>query len=562
MSKTRLSRRRLGFEGLEQRLLLADLDDSLDEAVSLGTITTSARTVDGRIDPDTDVDMYRFTAAAGQVVDFDIDTPTNGPGELGSFLRIFDSTGRQLAFNNDAAAPGENDVGFDAYVRHTFTAAGTYFVGVSNLNNASYDPVTGDEDTTGGLDAIGDYRLILKGLPDDIDDALIEATSLGDATNVPETVNGTIDPDIDVDLFSFRASAGEVVDFDIDTAVNGPGGLGSFLRLFDSQGRQLASNDDAAAPGEGRIGFDAYLRHTFTAAGTYYVGVSNWNNRAYDPVTGSSDAAGGRYSIGDYQLIVASVPDEPTDDDRLFVTIDRASMREFGGTAIGTVTRSTPDQNGDLIVTLTSSDTSEATVPDFVEIPANQSSVSFVITAVDDGFVDGTHAVLITAEAGGFADGSGTIQVTDSDGLWHNRQRPFDVNNDTSLSPIDALLIINFLNAFGAGPVPEGIPPPFFDVNSDDFISPIDALLVINALNSQQSVFAAAPAEAEAEGETAPAEPPSSAAAAPPSKGAHLALFAFDYSDDSTTRRKRREMTDSSSAPRDEFFAELGSAPS
>jgi hypothetical protein len=551
-------RRALRFEGLEQRLPL-DLDDSLGEAVSLGTITTSARTVNDRIDPDTDVDMYSFNAAAGQVIDFDIDTVTNGPGELGSYLRIFDSTGRQIAFNNDATAPGENDVGFDAYLRHAFTAAGTYYVGVSNLNNSSYDPVTGDEDTTGGLDAIGDYRLIVRGLPNDTDDTITEADSLGDITSVPETVNATIDPDIDVDLFSFRVTAGEVVDFDIDTAINGPGGLGSLLRIFNAQGQQLALNDDAAAPGEGGVGFDSYLRHTFATAGTYYVGVSNWNNRTYDPTTGNGDTAGGRYSIGDYQLIVTSVPDEPTDDDRLFVTIDRTSIREFGGTAIGTVTRSTPDQSGDLLITLTSSDTTEATVPDFVEIPANQSSVSFVITAVDDSFVDGTQTVLITAEAGGFADGSRSIHVTDSDGRWHNRLRPFDVNNDTSLSPIDALLIINFLNAFGSGPVPSGSPPPFFDVNSDDFISPIDALLVINALNSQQSVMAAGASETQAEGEEGPQAPPSSAASAEPSSSAPLALMMMSESDAQATRRRQQA---NHSASLDAYFAELGSAAS
>ena len=33
------------------------------------------------------LDIYSFTVTAGQVVDFDIDTSTNGPGGLGSFLR-------------------------------------------------------------------------------------------------------------------------------------------------------------------------------------------------------------------------------------------------------------------------------------------------------------------------------------------------------------------------------------------------------------------------------------------------------------------------------------------
>ncbi len=64
--------------------------------------------------------MYRFTVTAGQLVDFDIDTTLNGQGGLGSYIRLFDSQGQQLAANNDGAAPGENTIGFDAYLRYGF----------------------------------------------------------------------------------------------------------------------------------------------------------------------------------------------------------------------------------------------------------------------------------------------------------------------------------------------------------------------------------------------------------------------------------------------------------
>ena len=57
-----------------------------------------------------------------------------------------------------------------------------------------------------------------------------------------------------------------MVDFDIDTALNGSGGLGSYLRLFNSAGTQLAFNDNAIAPGETTLGFDAYFRYTFASA--------------------------------------------------------------------------------------------------------------------------------------------------------------------------------------------------------------------------------------------------------------------------------------------------------
>lgn len=301
--------RSLALEDLEKRVVLAtDVDDTFSEATSLGTISTSPRTRNARIDPDTDVDLYRFNVAAGQTVGFDIDTPFNGPGGLGSILRLFDSSGQQIAFNNDAAGPGESEVGFDAYLRHTFATGGTFFIGVSNWVNDSYNPITGEGDTSGGQHTVGDYSLIVQGLPPDTDDTLAEADFLGRVSTSPETVSGQIDPDIDVDIYEFTVVDGQIVDFDVDTPLNGPGGLGSYLRLFNSSGQQLAFNDDAPAPGETVLGFDAYLRHEFAVGGTYFLAVSNWNNVSYNPLTGNGDSSGGEHAIGDYQLTVNTAP--------------------------------------------------------------------------------------------------------------------------------------------------------------------------------------------------------------------------------------------------------------
>ncbi len=280
------------FELLENRLVMADPDDAISEAFLLGAISTTPKSVSASISPDTDVNMVGFTVSAGQTVDFDIDTPLNGPGGLGSYIRLFNSQGTQLAFNNDGTAPGENKLGFDSYLRYTFVTADKYYLGVSNLNNIQYDPLTGNGDVAGGRYSIGSYQLIIQTaavvLPDP-NDAISEAFALGAVSTTPSSVSAAISPDTDVNMVSFIVTAGQVVDFDIDTTLNGKGGLGSYVRLFNAQGVELASNNDGLAPGESALGFDAYLRYTFVTAGTYYLGVSNFNNIQYNALTGDGD---------------------------------------------------------------------------------------------------------------------------------------------------------------------------------------------------------------------------------------------------------------------------------
>ena len=81
-----------------------------------------------------------------------------------------------------------------------------------------------------------------------------------------------------------------------------------------------------------------------------------------------------------------------------------------------------PQQHGrrpPLTVTLASSDTSEATVPATVTIPANQASATFTVTAVDDTLLDGTQRRPITASAAGYVNGTWTLQrdrLRDADG--------------------------------------------------------------------------------------------------------------------------------------------------
>jgi len=93
-----------------------------------------------------------------------------------------------------------------------------------------------------------------------------------------------------------------------------------------------------------------------------------------------------------------------------------ASATEGDGTLVGQGQVSvSPTMTTNLTVTLTSSDTSEVTVPASVLIPANQSNVVFNVTIVNDAILDGDQSATITATAGGCAPGSADIIIHDNE---------------------------------------------------------------------------------------------------------------------------------------------------
>ena len=102
----------------------------------------------------------------------------------------------------------------------------------------------------------------------------------------------------------------------------------------------------------------------------------------------------------------------------LTVSIAADSISEGDGAAatIGTVTRNSDTTNA-LVVNLTSDDTSEATVPTSVTIPAGSTFATFDVDAVDDGINDLIQTVTVTASATGHAGDSDTVDVVDDDAV-------------------------------------------------------------------------------------------------------------------------------------------------
>ncbi|MDP6442911.1 MAG: hypothetical protein QF805_03875, partial [Pirellulaceae bacterium] len=108
-----------------------------------------------------------------------------------------------------------------------------------------------------------------------------------------------------------------------------------------------------------------------------------------------------------------------TDFERLTVSALQTSTTENAGANALTLTvsRFNNDIVGDLIVTLRSDDTTEATTPASVKIPDGQQSATFTIDAVDDSLLDGVQKVPIVASGGAYGDGTLIISVWDFESL-------------------------------------------------------------------------------------------------------------------------------------------------
>ena len=126
-------------------------------------------------------------------------------------------------------------------------------------------------------------------------------------------------------------------------------------------------------------------------------------------------------------------------------------------------------------------------LPAWLKFNATTQVLSGTPTVNDGGTVE---LKLIAIDSGG-ASASSKFTITVDANLfpWHNASKPLDTNANNSISPVDALLVINYLNSGASRNVPPGSTPTlgFLDTSKDNIISPLDALLVINELNKRGS---------------------------------------------------------------------------
>lgn len=204
-------------------------------------------------------------------------------------------------------------------------------------------------------------------------------------------------------------------------------GKGDAVFLFDSFSNLVATFSYAAGGFTKSDGSDAQGEHAGPSAG----GSADWQAVVIDPSFGP-DAPRYTFADGASNGSFASTLSETEFGSpgfaglgtsggtgveliALTLTIEPATFSENAGSsvAIGTVTRS-GSTDAELVVSLASNDSGEASVAATVTIAAGQASATFAVDAVDDSFPDGSQVVTITATAEGAMPGvSNELTVTD-----------------------------------------------------------------------------------------------------------------------------------------------------
>ncbi|HET9427760.1 MAG TPA: M10 family metallopeptidase C-terminal domain-containing protein, partial [Allosphingosinicella sp.] len=158
-----------------------------------------------------------------------------------------------------------------------------------------------DPDGVGGdLKLTSSNVLILT--PDDVpDDITTTRTVTVDGEHIVSTIN-TIG---DQDFFRVELEAGHVYDIAQYLVTGGPSGVplnDAYIELYDASGNLIVSADGGGP--NTPSGLDALLTFIPETSGTYYI-----NARAYDTdsVNGTTGDA-----VGDYELFVTDVTDQPT----------------------------------------------------------------------------------------------------------------------------------------------------------------------------------------------------------------------------------------------------------
>ncbi|NET48225.1 MAG: S8 family serine peptidase [Merismopedia sp. SIO2A8] len=271
----------------------------------------------------TDVDLFQFELDTAASLSIQVSPDPSNRADFDTLLRLFDAAGNEIAFDDHS--------GTDSFSQlTTVLGPGTYYAGVSGQGNRFYNPSVAKSGTPG---ATGHYTIQFSTNAADPDGVISRATALNLGNDLdPLEIEGHIGVDghqtiaqADVDMFKLQATDSGTLLIDIDT-LQSSGFVNAYLRVFDTQGNQLAFNDNGLAtgsrgqaveylpPGSGRVYknprhtrftghvTDSFVALSVTAGQDYFIAVSGASNASYHPTSLANRGTGG--DRGSYSLSI------------------------------------------------------------------------------------------------------------------------------------------------------------------------------------------------------------------------------------------------------------------
>ncbi|TAK99275.1 MAG: DUF11 domain-containing protein, partial [Verrucomicrobia bacterium] len=217
--------------------------------------------------------------------------------------------------------------------------------------------------------------------------------------------------------------------------------------------------------------------------------------------------AGLTASALDYAGATASITVHDDETATLTVTLPASVME--GSSAVSGTVRASAAPTANILVNLSSSDTTEIQVPPSILLPAGQTSVVFSVTVVDDNQIDGDQTPLITAHVPGWTDGSSNIIVHDNETTVLAVTLPASARegNGTLTGAgtvrISGTLATNLLVSLLSSDVTELLTPPVATILSGQTAATFDLTIVDDpVVDSSQNVIVTASAAGFASGST------------------------------------------------------------
>ena len=188
-------------------------------------------------------------------------------------------------------------------------------------------------------------------------------------------------------------------------------------------------------------------------------------------------------------LVSDEISIDVADREQLFASFSDSKITEGGAAVVLRLERSNTDHAEDLEIGVSGIDRARFEFDGPLVIPAGNQLALIQLTIAENETVEQPQSFDARFLAAGYVSSTATITIIDNEPRpFQNPSNQFDVNNDSTTTASDALLIINAIARRGGNftPGPQEQPDGgFFDVSGDFQVTPLDALQVINMLARQ-----------------------------------------------------------------------------